>query len=214
MPKSGVPVSSTNLRLKNYLICDFSAEKFLEGVEVNQNYPLLLLNLIQKADVEMTIRVVGAVTFKNYIKRNWSVEQDQPDRIHESDRAAIKSFIVTLMLTSPEAIQKQLSDAISIIGKTDFPMKWPELITQMVEKFSTGDFHVINGVLQTAHSLFKKYRYEFKSNELWTEIKYVLENLAKPLTDLLVVGFSIKIEGFFVVGLMFFFSFFFRRLWG
>lgn len=42
------------------------------------------------------------------------------------------------MLTSPESIQKQLSDAISIIGKTDFPTKWPELITQMVEKFSTG----------------------------------------------------------------------------
>lgn len=93
------------------------------------------------------------------------------------------------MLTSPESIQKQLSDAISIIGKTDFPMKWPELITQMVEKFSTGDFNVINGVLRTAHSLFKKYRYEFKSNELWTEIKYVLEKLAQPLTDLLVVSF-------------------------
>jgi exportin-2 (importin alpha re-exporter) len=42
------------------------------------------------------------------------------------------------MLSSPEAIQKQLSDAISIIGKTDFPLKWPELITQMVEKFATG----------------------------------------------------------------------------
>lgn len=106
---------------------------------MNQNYPLLLLNLIQKAEVDMTIRVIGAVTFKNYIKRNWSVEEGQPDRIHESDRTAIKNFIVTLMLTSPEAIQKQLSDAISNIGKTDFPMKWPELITQMVEKFSTGE---------------------------------------------------------------------------
>lgn len=69
-------------------------------------------------------------------------EDDQPDRIHESDRIAIKNLIVTLMLSSPEAIQKQLSDAISIIGKTDFPTKWPELITQMVEKFSTGILHL------------------------------------------------------------------------
>lgn len=113
------------------------------------------------------------------------------------------------MLSSPEAIQKQLSDAISIIGKTDFPLKWPELITEMVDKFATGtklvycifvicgilgDFHVINGVLQTAHSLFKKYRYEFKSNELWMEIKYVLEKLAKPLTDLLVVSFQVFLD--------------------
>lgn len=112
------------------------------------------------------------------------------------------------MLSSPESIQKQLSDAISIIGKTDFPIKWPELITQMVEKFSTGiillkhfvgtlnyfffvgDFNVINGVLRTGHSLFKKYRYSFKSNELWTEIKYVLEKIAQPLTDLFVVSIS------------------------
>lgn len=50
------------------------------------------------------------------------------------------------MLSSPEAIQKQLSDAISIIGKTDFPMKWPELITQMVEKFSTGMIITANNV--------------------------------------------------------------------
>ncbi|CAH0551581.1 unnamed protein product [Brassicogethes aeneus] len=162
------------------------AEKFLEGVEVNQNYPLLMLHLVHKPEIDMTIRIAGSVAFKNYIKRNWNVEEDQADRIHQADRAAIKNLIVTLMLTSPESIQKQLSDAISIIGKTDFPLKWPELITQMVEKFATGDFNIINGVLQTGHSLFKKYRYEFKSNELWTEIKYVLEKLAKPLTDLLV----------------------------
>ncbi|KAJ8926069.1 hypothetical protein NQ315_009924 [Exocentrus adspersus] len=167
------------------------AEKFLEGVEVNQNYPLLLLNLVHKPEVDMTIRVAGAVAFKNYIKRNWPVEEDQQDRIHKTDRDAIKNLIVTLMLTSPESIQKQLSDAISIIGKSDFPLKWPELITQMVEKFATGDFHVINGVLRTAHSLFKKYRYEFKSNELWTEIKYVLEKLAQPLTDLLVATMNL-----------------------
>ncbi|EFA07339.1 exportin-2 [Tribolium castaneum] len=187
-------ISDENLRiLSQYLQQTLSpdpntrrpAEKFLEGVEVNQNYPLLLLNLVHKPEVDVTIRIAGAIAFKNYIKRNWSIEEDQNDRIHESDRLAIKNLIVSLMLSSPEAIQKQLSDAISIIGKTDFPLKWPELITEMVDKFATGDFHVINGVLQTAHSLFKKYRYEFKSNELWMEIKYVLDKLAKPLTDLL-----------------------------
>ena len=89
------------------------------------------------------------------------------------------------MLRSPPALQKQLSDAVSIIGKYDFPKKWPQLIDEMVEKFGTGDFNVINGVLQTAHSLFKRYRYEFKSQSLWEEIKLVLDRMAKPLTDLL-----------------------------
>ncbi|CAH4023889.1 exportin-2 [Pieris brassicae] len=162
------------------------AEKFLESVEINQNYAILLLHLIDKESADLTIRIAAAITFKNYIKRNWSVEEFGQDRIHAADRETIKTLIVSLMLKSPESIQRQFSDAVSIIGKTDFPEKWPGLISEMVEKFATGDFHVINGILRTAHSLFKRYRYEFKSQKLWEEIKHVLENFAKPLTDLFV----------------------------
>ena len=50
----------------------------------------------------------------------------------------------------------QLSDAIGYIGYEDFPEKWPNLIPELVEKFQSGDFHVINGVLHTSHSLFKR----------------------------------------------------------
>ncbi|XP_030384597.1 exportin-2 [Scaptodrosophila lebanonensis] len=163
------------------------AEKLLESTELQQNYSVLLLNLIDKADMDMTIRVAGAIAFKNYVKRNWAAHEDSngPDRIHQSDRNTIKTLIVSLMLHSPTALQKQLSDAVSIIGKHDFPKKWPQLIDEMVEKFASGDFNIINGVLQTAHSLFKRYRYEFKSQSLWEEIKFVLDRMAKPLTDLL-----------------------------
>lgn len=52
-----------------------------------------------------------------------------------------------------------------------------------------GDLTPINGALETAHSLFRKYRYELKSQKLWTEIKFVLDTLAKPLTELFVVSF-------------------------
>ncbi|XP_064605063.1 exportin-2-like [Liolophura sinensis] len=160
------------------------AEAFLESVEANQNYPLLLLQLMDKDTVEAHIRVSAAITFKNYVKRNWKIHEDSHDKVHVNDRTAIKQLIVGLMLKSPEQVQKQLSDAISIIGKEDFPDKWPDLIFQMVSKFDSGDFHIINGVLRTAHSLFKRYRHEFKSQELWTEIKFVLDNFAAPFTNL------------------------------
>ncbi|KAJ1519390.1 hypothetical protein ONE63_004682 [Megalurothrips usitatus] len=167
------------------------AETFLESVEVNENYPMLLLKLLTRDNVEMTIRIACAVTFKNYIKRNWHFDEDSKDRISPNDRMAIKENIVNIMVMSPEAIQKQLSDAVSIIGRYDFPAKWPNLIGQMVEKFQTGDFNIINGVLHTAHSIFKRYRYEFKSQALWTEIKLVLDNFAKPLTDLFVATLNL-----------------------
>lgn len=164
------------------------------------------MHLLRKDDCDATIRVAAAIVFKNFVKRNWNAhavslfvqyrisviyslfvqDTDGPDRIHETDRLAIKSLIVQLMLASTPAIQKQLSDAVSIIGKYDFPAKWPQLMDEMVAKFGTGDFAVINGVLQTAHSIFKRYRFEYKSQKLWTEIKLVLDTFAKPLTDLLI----------------------------
>lgn len=49
-----------------------TAEKFLESVEGSQNYPLLLLTLLEKSQ-ENVIKVCASVTFKNYIKRNWRI---------------------------------------------------------------------------------------------------------------------------------------------
>ncbi|XP_072017606.1 exportin-2-like [Amphiura filiformis] len=161
-----------------------TAEKYLESVEGTQNYAILLLTLLSKADADVNIRISAAITFKNFIKRNWRVVEDQANKICEPDRNTIKDQIVDLMLSMPENLQRQLSDAISIIGREDFPAKWPNLLPQLVKKLEVGDFHIINGVLRTVHSLFKRYRHEFKSQELWTEIKLVLDTFAAPLTDL------------------------------
>jgi exportin-2 (importin alpha re-exporter) len=60
------------------------------------------------------------------------------------------------MLRMPENLQKQLSDAITIIGKHDFPSKWMELFPKMSTTFLSSDFHAINGVLRTANPLFKR----------------------------------------------------------
>ena len=58
--------------------------------------------------------------------------QEEADQIAAEDRESIKSAIVDLMLKSPPSVQKQLSTAIAIIGKEDFPSKWPNLINDMV----------------------------------------------------------------------------------
>ncbi|XP_050543879.1 exportin-2 [Daktulosphaira vitifoliae] len=176
------------------------AENFLLSIERNKNYPLLLLQIISAThDVNINlVKKIGAVTFKNYIKRNWLVDEETlENKIHQEDRVLIKEQIFTVMLNSPEDIQKQLSDAISLIGKYDFPDNWPNLLQKIIENFMAfaaapnGDLIPINGALETAHSLFRKYRYELKSQKLWTEIKFVLDNLAKPLTELFVLTMNL-----------------------
>ena len=160
------------------------AEDYLASVEGNQNYALLLLQLADSDQVELHIRMAAAINFKNFVKRNWRVLEDRPNKISSADRELIKKHIVGLMLKTPEAIQRQLSDAITNIGSEDFPSNWQGLLEEMVEHFKSGDFYQINGVLRTAHSLTKRYRHEFKSQELWTEIKFVLETFATPFTEL------------------------------
>ena len=65
----------------------------------------------------------------------------------------------------------------------------------MVEQFSSGDFGVINGVLQTAHPLFRRYKHEMQSDALWTEIKYVLDNFVEPLTNLFTATIELTQQG-------------------
>ena len=102
----------------------------------------------------------------------------------------MKTLIVDLMLKSPGPVQKQLSQAIAIIGQQDFPMNWQNLVTDLVAKFATGDFHVINGVLQTAHSIFEKYAIEFKSQKLWEEIKFVLDRYKRTFVEIGIFFYS------------------------
>jgi exportin-2 (importin alpha re-exporter) len=57
----------------------------------------------------------------------------------------------------------------------------------MIKQFqqqSNNSFQSINGVLKTAHSLFERYRYEQKSDELWSEIKSVLEKFTPAFLEL------------------------------
>ena len=190
MSNAGFDLITLSEYLKNTLSPDVSvrkpAEKFLESIEGNQSYALLLLQLMDKNDCDITIRIAAAITFKNFVKRNWPINEDEISKICEQDRVNVKNLIVDLMLRSPELIQRQLSDALSIIGREDFPNKWPNLLDEMISNIQTSgaNFTNINGVLQTAHSLFKRYRHEFKSQELWLEIKHVLDRFAKPFTDL------------------------------
>ena len=160
------------------------AEKYLEQVEGTENYALLLLQLANTDSVDMTIRLASAINFKNFVKRNWRVVEDEPSKVSATDRDTIKKSIVGLMLKTPDIVQRQLSDAITIIGREDFPNNWQGLLQEMVDHFRSGDFNQINGVLRTAHSLTKRYRHEFKSQQLWVEIKFVLDSFAAPFSEL------------------------------
>ena len=66
--------------LKDTLSADYNvrkpAEDKLMSVERQAGYSILLLQLAESEQVEMPIRLAAAINFKNFVKRNWRIVDD------------------------------------------------------------------------------------------------------------------------------------------
>lgn len=156
------------------------ATAFLKSGERQPGFSIALLKLLSNAGLPLPVRLSSAIYFKNFLMHNW-VPDGQENIISESDRGTVKQHVVELMLGSPKQIQAQLSQALAIVSREDFPGKWQSLLPELVSKLTTPDVKQIVGVLETAHSIFYRYRVESKGQKLWEEIEYVLGIFQAPL---------------------------------
>mmetsp|Transcript_11110 Transcript_11110/g.12872 ORF Transcript_11110/g.12872 Transcript_11110/m.12872 type:complete len:995 (+) Transcript_11110:161-3145(+) len=165
------------------------AERLLNDASKTAGHHMEVLRLVasmEEAD-KVAIRQAAAVHFKNVIKKGWDENsEDGTDGIIISpgDRQLIKSHLVELMCTVPPQIQSQCSEAISLIASTDFPSNWQNLLPDLIQKFNSPDPNIVSGVLVTANSILKRIRYQVKSDELFTDILYTLQQLQAPLLTL------------------------------
>mmetsp|Transcript_3279 Transcript_3279/g.7209 ORF Transcript_3279/g.7209 Transcript_3279/m.7209 type:complete len:343 (+) Transcript_3279:814-1842(+) len=90
------------------------------------------------------------------------------------------------MCTVPSQIQAQISEAISIIAEVDYPDKWDGLLPNLIGKFDSNHVNVVNGVLMTADSIFKRFRHVQRSDELYRVIIYTLKHIQEPVLKLLI----------------------------
>ena len=84
------------------------------------------------------------------------------------------------MVSVPQSIQSQLGDAIGVIADSDFWEQWDTLVDDLVSRLAADNTTVNNGVLQVAHSIFKRWRPLYRSDTLFTEINHVLSRFGTP----------------------------------
>ncbi|KAJ3285820.1 importin-alpha export receptor [Rhizoclosmatium sp. JEL0117] len=157
-----------------------AAEAALQSAELTPGFSIALLTVVGAGSVDAATRVTCAIYFKNWVKKHWKQIEGEQDKVLPQDRAAIKASIVDLMISSTSTIQLQLSEAVSTIADNDFPNQWTDLVPLLVSKLDANNYDINAGVLQTAHSIFKRWRHQFVSNALFTEIKMVLDQFAAP----------------------------------
>eukprot|EP00929_Paragymnodinium_shiwhaense_P111726 TRINITY_DN80014_c0_g1_i1.p1 TRINITY_DN80014_c0_g1~~TRINITY_DN80014_c0_g1_i1.p1 ORF type:complete len:959 (+),score=227.64 TRINITY_DN80014_c0_g1_i1:109-2985(+) len=152
-----------------------AATQQLRAAELKPGFGLMLLELLRSASVDATSRQAGAIYFKNYVKRQWSVENGG---ISATDRQAIKQHLLSLMLQAPKPVQVQLAAGLEEISITDYPAEWQSLLPEMVNHLKTSqDLGVLKGTMETAHTVFLKFRSQGRSNELLKEIKYTVDGI-------------------------------------
>lgn len=166
------------------------AESILTSQEAQRGFSLLILSLINRlntptAPSDAGIRQGAAVLFKNVVKRKWNPDDDGDAPLATEDKEAIKNGIVAMMTTSASDVQKQLSEAVSIISKHDFPHNWSNLLPELVSKLAISDLTVLKGVLLTINSIMKRFRYVEKNDALYEVLLYCLQLLQEPLTNVL-----------------------------
>ncbi|KAK9452092.1 Cse1-domain-containing protein [Limtongia smithiae] len=155
------------------------AEQSLRSTEAIPGFSVLLLQIVASDAFPQTIRLASALFFKNFIRRKWTNE-DGNYLISESDVVSLKADIVGLMITVPPSLQVQLGEAISIMADSDFPDRWQRLLDDLISRLGFHNPTVTNGVLQVAHSIFKRWRPLYRSDELFVEIKFVLDKFCVP----------------------------------
>jgi exportin-2 (importin alpha re-exporter) len=162
------------------------AERYLSTIEIQPGFSIVLLHLISMLSVagspeDLSIRQSASVLFKNLVKRRWSPNDDEMVAIPSGDRDTIKAHLVNLMCTTPPDVQKQLAEAVAIVAKYDFPAKWEGLLPQLVQKL-TGDIQIIKGVMLTANSLFKRFRFSHMK-DVEAELHFCLQSFQVPLLE-------------------------------
>ncbi|KAJ5669316.1 hypothetical protein N7462_010386 [Penicillium macrosclerotiorum] len=159
------------------------AENALRQEEQKPGFSLQLLQITASDATPQHIRLASALCFKNFVRRNWTNE-DGNYKLPLDEVATIKRELINLMISMPPAIQTQLGEAVSVIADSDFWERWDTLVDDLVSKLTPDNPTVNIGVLQVAHSIFKRWRPLFQSNELYKEINHVLEKFGTPFLSL------------------------------
>ncbi|WFD28155.1 importin-alpha export receptor [Malassezia nana] len=172
-----------------------AAEEQLAQLQGQPRFAFLLLALVQSESASTAIRLAAAIQFKNLCKMRWSIDSETEDpvegAVHPEEKAAIRQQLVPVLValasvpTPSQAILSQMNESIALVAASDFPDVWPELIDELVAQLGTENHHVLLSVLGTSHAIFKRWRSQFRSDALYTEINLVLGKMANPLLELL-----------------------------
>ncbi|KAL0486534.1 exportin [Acrasis kona] len=155
------------------------AEEEIERISAADGFSLLLMRIIVEPNLANDVKLSATLILKNYVKKRWD------DNMNDSDRSTMKANIINVMVaTTSVTVQKQLSELILIMSN-NFSNEWQTLLPSINQKLKeTTDFGVIRSLLFTTHSIFKKYRNQEETDEVTSELVYIMKSFAPDMFEI------------------------------
>ncbi|XP_020219843.1 importin beta-like SAD2 isoform X2 [Cajanus cajan] len=138
-----------------------AAEQSLNQFQYAPQHLVRLLQIIVDNNVDMGVRQVASIHFKNFIAKNWSpLDSDAQQKISQSDKDVVRDHILVFVTQVPPLLRVQLGECLKTVIHSDYPEQWPRLLDWV--KLNLQDQQVY-GALYVLRILSRKY--EFKSDE-------------------------------------------------
>ncbi|KDQ49269.1 hypothetical protein JAAARDRAFT_201016 [Jaapia argillacea MUCL 33604] len=157
------------------------AEQSLQSLSIQPGSLSSLLQLVLNPNQDRAVRLAASVYLKNLVKNRWD---DDETPLNSQDKEVLRNDLVPAMiaLSAPtdKASRAQVAESVSLIAEVDFPERWPTLIETLVNSLSQDNYNINIAVLETAHSIFRRWRSQVRSDNLFATVNYVLERFAQP----------------------------------
>ena len=98
------------------------------------------------------------------------------NRVDESAVTFLKIRIIPALAQLDFAISDILGDIVELIARDDYDKNWESLLPDLSKALEADDPIVTLKVFKTANPIFKKIRFMYRSDKLYTQINYALKN--------------------------------------
>ncbi|KAK7374757.1 hypothetical protein VNO80_08194 [Phaseolus coccineus] len=156
-----------------------AAEQSLNQFQYAPQHLVRLLQIIVDNNVDMGVRQVASIHFKNFIAKNWSPIDDTQEKISQSDKDVVRDHILVFVTQVPPLLRVQLGECLKTVIHCDYPEQWPHLLDWV--KHNLQDQQVY-GALFVLRILSRKY--EFKSDEERVPVYRIVEETFPHLLNI------------------------------
>ncbi|KAK5639682.1 hypothetical protein RI129_012174 [Pyrocoelia pectoralis] len=124
------------------------AEERKKAMEVMEEYPILLTEILLTEDEATEERQMAGVLLKQCIYSFWwKTAADLPPILSDSVKQRLRSLLPNGLKSTSSVVRNSCASSLLHIGKSDYPFVWPDMVNNIVSKLDSVDENTCSGIL-------------------------------------------------------------------